>query len=168
MSLGISRILFGRSILEQTSIPDALKTIDSFSPRTGGASYTLTSLKEKSVVNIETTGNDSTIIEVNDRFFRANHYISDKFKHHPIHCQDTIVRQKGGEKRIQEVEKTLDGILQVLWDDSVFLSMEDTNNRYQTNCTIQIEISDDIYLNYYQRNTRNQKYYSIKLSDFTK
>ncbi|NHK31051.1 MAG: hypothetical protein FK730_06840 [Asgard group archaeon] len=167
-SLGISRILFGRAILEQASIQDAIKIIDSYAPRTGGASYTLYSLNEKRVVNVETTGTDSTHIEITDRFFRANHYISEQFKHNPIHCQDTIIRQKGGDERIQKVEKTLAGILQVLWDNSVFLSMEDTNNRYQTNCTIQIEISDDIYLNYYQRNTRNQKYYSIKLSDLTK
>lgn len=164
-SLGVSRILFGRAILEQSTIQDAIKIIKSFTPRTGGASYTLTSMKEKKVVNVETTGTNSAQIEICDRFFRANHYISKQFKHYPIHCQDTIVRQKGGEKRIQEVEKTLDGVLQVLWDDSVFLSMEDTNYRYQTNCTIQIEVSDDIYLNYYRRNTRNQKYYTIKLSD---
>ncbi|NHJ49080.1 MAG: hypothetical protein FK733_14935 [Asgard group archaeon] len=164
-SLGVSRILFGRAILEQKSIQDAIKVIDSYAPRTGGASYTLYSLNEKRAVNVETTGLDSTQIEIIDRFFRANHYISDQFKHHPIHCQDTVVRQEGGDKRIHEVEKTLDGILEVLLDDTVFLSMKDTENRYQTNCTIQIEISDDLYMKYYQRDTRKQKFYSIKLSD---
>jgi predicted choloylglycine hydrolase len=164
-SLGISRILFGRSILEQSSIKKGLKIIDSFNPRTGGASYTLASLKENKVINVETTGLESTIIEISDRFFRANHYISKEFQDFPIHCKDTLVRQKGGDKKILEVEKTIDGILDVLWDETVFLDMKDTNNRYQTNCTIQLEISDDIYMKYYRRDTRYEKYFSIKLSD---
>ena len=50
---------------------------------------------------------------------------------------------------LKEIEKTLAGVLKVLWDNSVFLSMEDTDNRYQTNCTIQLEISNDIYMKYF-------------------
>ncbi|NHJ41310.1 MAG: hypothetical protein FK731_14860 [Asgard group archaeon] len=167
-SLGISRVLFGRAIFEQSSINDALKIINSFSPRTGGASYTLASMNENKVINVETTGTASTHINIIDRFFRANHYISDEFKHYPIHCLDTVVRQKRGDIRIQEEEKSLEGLLRVLWDDSVFLSMEDTNYRYQTNCTIQVEISDDIYLKYFERETRFLKCYTLRLSDIIK
>ncbi len=164
-TVGVSRILFGRALFEQPTVKDAIDTINKFTPRTGGASYTITSLKERKVVNVETTGMDSTEIEVTDRFFRANHYISDKFKHHPVHVPDTLIRQEGGQKRIQEVEKTMEGLKQVIWDDSVFLDMEDTDMVYHTNATIFVELTDDIHFKYFRRETRFTEYKEVCLKD---
>jgi len=125
-------------------------------------------MKEHRVVNVETTGVSSNSIEINNRFFRANHYISEEFKHFPVHVPNTLIRQTRGEKRILEVEQSPDGLLQILWDDSVFLNLKDTDGKYQTNYTIQAEISDDIHLKYYDRNTRHQEYQEIRLSELLK
>ena len=63
------------------------------------------------------------------------------------------------------MEKTMEGLKQVIWDDSVFLNMEDTDMVYHTNATIFVELTDDIHFKYFRRETRFTEYKEICLKD---
>ena len=167
-SVGLPRMFIGRTIYANAgTIEDAVKIIDKLTPRSGGASYTLASLSEQNIVNVETTGTDYSVIKIYGQFFRANHYISGKFKKYPAASQHTLVRQKRGDFLLPEI-KNPDHLLDVMWDSSIFLTMESTNNDCATNSTIHFEISkDDIIMKKYS-NFPDRDYTSIKLSDLCK
>ena len=64
-SVGIPRMFVGRAIYEKTSnIDDAIDIINKMTPRSGGASYTIGSLPDRNIVNIETTGTDYAVIKI--------------------------------------------------------------------------------------------------------
>jgi len=142
-SVGIPRMFVGRSIYEHAkTLSDVKEIIGSLKPRSGGANYNIYSMKEKSTVSIETTGSDYAVIPIVDRFFRANHYISNKFKHHSAASDHTLTRQSRGEVLIQEIKDSTT-LLEIMRDKTIFLTMKDTNNDCQTNSTLIFEITGD-------------------------
>jgi predicted choloylglycine hydrolase len=156
-SIGLPRMFVGRTIYEKAqTINGAIRIISKLIPRSGGASYSLGSLSENNIVNVETTGTDYSVIKIHDHFFRANHYISEKFKKHPAASRHTIVRQKQGDILLPEI-KLHNQLLDVMWDDSIYLTMENTNNDCQTNSTLLFEIQkDNISMKKYNSKSKEQ------------
>lgn len=163
--IGLSRVFFGRAMLEQKKMTDAIDILHTYVPRTGGVSYSICSKKEHKSINIETTGRDLAMTNITDRFFRANHYISDVFTSYPAHTQNTLNRQTAGNKLIKQGEKTLSNLLEIMWNDEIFVDLEDTNHEYQTNGTVAITINDDITFQYYRRTDRRKLPQEIRLSE---
>jgi isopenicillin-N N-acyltransferase like protein len=161
-TVGLPRMFVGRKIYENAkTINDAIEIIEEMTPRSGGASYTVGS--KNNVVNVETTGTDYAIIKIYDNFFRANHYISGKFKKHPAASRHTIVRQNRGDILIPEI-KNHNQLLDMMWDNLIYLTMESTNNDCQTNATLLIDITnEDITMRKYS-NFPNRDCTLIKLS----
>ncbi|MHA1110171.1 MAG: C45 family autoproteolytic acyltransferase/hydrolase [Promethearchaeota archaeon] len=142
-SIGIPRMFVGRSIYEHArTLSDVKEIIGSLKPRSGGANYNICSMKERSAVSIETTGTNYAVIPIQSRFFRANHYISTKFKHHPSASDHTITRQSRGEVLLPEIGAPSE-LLDIMRDNSIFLTMKETNNDCQTNSTLIFEITSD-------------------------
>ncbi len=151
-SVGLPRMFIGRTIYEKAhTIEEAIGIIHKMQPRSGGASYSLGSQSELNIVNIETTGTDYSVIPIRRHFFRANHYISDKFVKHPAASKHTLTRQERGDVILPSV-KVSSELLDVMWDNSIYLTMESTNNECQTNSTLIFEISaDNIILKKYDK-----------------
>lgn len=90
-----------------------------------GVSYNIVSLKEHRAVNIEITGNDFAVTEIEDRFFHPNHYIAPKFA--DIRVPDSSVsttkrRWDRSKVLLPNTEKSLDGALNILWDEQIFIT----------------------------------------------
>lgn len=142
-SVGIPRMFVGRTIHEKAhTIEEAIGIIQKMQPRSGGASYSLGSQSELNIVNVETTGTDYSVIPIRRYFFRANHYISDKFVKHPAASKHTLTRQERGDVKLPSVKNSSE-LLDVMWDNSIYLTMEGTNNECQTNSTVIFEISEE-------------------------
>lgn len=167
-SIGISRIFFGRNMFEQKTIEDALLAAQRYSPRSGGANYNIVSMKTNLAVNLETTGNDAYRTDITDRFFHTNHYISEGFglKNYPSSGLKTIERLEGGLKLLHEVKKDANGLLRILSDDSVFLTLSETDNQEKTNCTALVEIikDKDIDLKFFPGTQEKKEYQHYMLS----
>ncbi len=164
-SVGIPRMFVGRTIYENArTISDAIDIIDNLKPRSGGANYNLASMNEKRVVSIETTGTDYAVIPIRERFFRANHYISEKFKHHPAASDHTLTRQSRGSELLPKVNQSTE-LLGMMWDNSIFLTMEGTNNDCQTNSTLMFKITDQI-IHLKKHDGKKHIYSHVELSDF--
>ncbi|MBN2156128.1 MAG: hypothetical protein JW776_08795 [Candidatus Lokiarchaeota archaeon] len=159
-SIGIPRIFVGRSTYEKAkTISDVLNIIDKLKPRSGGASYTIASLSEMNVINIETTGIDHCILSFKKRFFRANHYLSEVYRHHPAASLHTLARQERGNSMINSI-RTADQLLKMMLDKSIRLTMSSTHNECQTNSTLLFEITDnDVVLKRYLG--KNQKEFDL-------
>jgi predicted choloylglycine hydrolase len=168
-SVGISRIFLGRDIFEQKTMEDALLAAQRYTPRTGGANYNIISLKTNKAVNLETTGNASYSTDITDRFFHTNHYISEGFGPMNIPIKEGSVskeRLDGGLKLLYNVEKNEEGLLRILSDDSVFLTLQDTKNLFQTNCTVLVNVikGQDIDLKFFPATQEKKEYQRFKLS----
>ncbi len=167
-SIGIPRMFIGRTIFEQAhTIDEGIDIINNLNPRSGGASYTLALQSQQNIVNVETTGTDHSVIPIRRNFFRANHYISNKFVKYPAASKHTLTRQERGDVITPKVKES-DELLEVMWDPSIYLTMEGTNNDCQTNSTLVFEISkEDIIMKKYS-NFPNRDFTLIKLSDLRK
>lgn len=151
---GPSRLMFGRSMFEQSTLEDLLRAAVQHSPRSGGANYNIVAMSNNQVVNLETTRSSHFQTRVTDRFFHTNHYVSEKFRDHftasdRILC--TISRYEGGTRILDQVPKTTSGLRSILWDDSVFLTGAETHTGELTLATAVVEISqnDDIQLRFH-------------------
>ncbi|MFW9991664.1 MAG: C45 family autoproteolytic acyltransferase/hydrolase [Candidatus Odinarchaeota archaeon] len=158
--MGIPRILFGRSILEAKSLSEAVTRTQQHSPRSGGASYNLVSLHDDQAVNVETTSISAAITPITGRYFRTNHYISDRLKKHlpPDDYGFTVERYVAGLELLPRVEKSEQGILKILLDPRVFIDPEKTKGRLATVCTAIFKISKTIDLRVYLPGTENEEY----------
>jgi predicted choloylglycine hydrolase len=141
-SIGIARLFVGRTIYDKAgTISEAISILNTMKPRTGGASYTLASMREKRVVNIETTGNEISVTDIGDRYFRANHYISNEFKHHPGASSNSICRQSRGNELLPLIHDP-EQLKEMMWDDDIYMTMQDTDGEFQTNSTLIFEITE--------------------------
>jgi len=167
---GPSRLMFGRNMFEQKTMKDILHAAQRYSPRSGGANYNIVSMKTNDVINFETTRSDGFQTPISDRFFHSNHYVSSKFKgKYPADDSilKTISRYEGGTRLLPQVEKTTEGLRSILWDDSVFLNLEDTGNREHTMATAVVQISqaDDIQLRFHPGVRNPEIYHDFSLLD---
>ncbi|MFW9999106.1 MAG: C45 family autoproteolytic acyltransferase/hydrolase [Candidatus Hodarchaeota archaeon] len=169
-SVGLSRNFLGRNIFEQKSIEDSLLAAQRHTPRSGGVSYNVVSLKANVAVNLETTGNLSYRTDIADRYFHTNHYISEGFgsKNFPIY-EGSLSKERleGGLKLLYNVEKNAEGLLQILSDDSVFVKFQETGNKFQTNGTALVEIikGKEIDLKFFPPFQEKKKYQHFRLKD---
>ncbi|MFX1259470.1 MAG: C45 family autoproteolytic acyltransferase/hydrolase, partial [Promethearchaeota archaeon] len=169
-SVGLSRIFIGRNIFEQKTIEDSILAAQGYTPRSGGVSYNIVSLKTNAVINLETTGNASYVTDIADRFFHTNHYISEGFgpKNFPIR-EGSLSKERleCGQGLLYNVKKNTEGLLQILSDDSVFVKLRDTGNKFQTNGTALVEITkdEDIDLKFFPAFQEKKKYQHFTLKD---
>lgn len=167
--IGLSRILFGRAVLESKTIKEAIHNAQSLSPRSGGASYNIVSMKEKRAVNLETTADDAFLTEITDKYFHTNHYISEKFKHISHRkLYDSTARYKRGSKLLPELEKTEENALKLLSDRYIFfnsLKSPTTGFIFDTIYTAIFKITDTIHLKLYPHEREKKEYTSISLDD---
>jgi predicted choloylglycine hydrolase len=170
--IGLSRILFGRCLLEAKTMEEAIESTQLYSPRSGGASYNIVSLQENKTVNLETTADDSCLTEITDKYFHTNHYISEKFKNIPYpKYGNSKTRYRRGIKLLSNLEKIASNALEVLSDKYIiFNSVKDPDSgyMYSTICTAQFEISNTINLRLYPPHSKKNEFMSISLSDLKK
>ncbi|MHA1646564.1 MAG: C45 family autoproteolytic acyltransferase/hydrolase [Promethearchaeota archaeon] len=122
-AIGITRVMFGRWILDAKNLNEAIQRAQGYPPRSGGVSYNLASLHEMQIVNIETTANDGAITPIEDRYFRSNHYISDKFQNIPTpdaHSGTTFSRYKRGQELLPKIQTNIAGALQLMHDEKIY------------------------------------------------
>lgn len=156
-AIGIPRTILGRWMLESTSIQDAIDRAVKFSPRSGGVSYNIVSLKEHRAVNLEITGNDHAITEIQDVYYRTNHYISKKLSFIDIpsdKISTTRIRYERGCELLPHVSPTPSAMLKLLWDDNVFIKgkLEPHNVIHMTMNTTLFDMNSDINIKIYPRN----------------
>ena len=167
--IGLSRILFGRCLLEAKSIEEAIESAQLYSPRSGGASYNIVSLQENKVVNLETTADDSCLTEITDKYFHTNHYISEKFKNIPYpKYGNSKTRYRRGIKLLLNLEKTASNTLEVLSDKYIaFNAVKDPDSGYVYNtiCRVLFEISNTINVKLYPPDRGKDDYLSFSLND---
>ncbi|MHA1775781.1 MAG: C45 family autoproteolytic acyltransferase/hydrolase [Promethearchaeota archaeon] len=122
--IGIPRTILGRWMLESNSIEQAIERSHGFTPRSGGVSYNIGSVNEQRVVNVEITGRDWALTEIEDKFFHPNHYISPKFSQIPVpdsKYSTTKKRLKRSKELLPIIEKSSQGALKILWDPDIFI-----------------------------------------------
>ncbi len=170
--ISFSRIFFGRSILEAKSIEEAIESAQLYSPRSGGVSYNLASLRENKVENLETTADDSCLTEISDKYYHTNHYISEKFKNIPYpKYGNSKTRYRRGIELLSNLKKTTNNALEVLSDKYIaFNSVKDPESGYiyDTICTALFEISNTINLRLYPPDRKKDDYISFSLNDLKK
>ncbi len=161
--IGIPRTFIGRWMLEATTIDEAVERAAKFVPRGGGVSYNIASLKEKRVVNLEITGNESALTEITERFFHSNHYISDTFSYVKIPSDDfstSRIRYERGSELLPQFEMNEKGALKILWDEHVFMKHQigPSNVVYMTLNTSIFEIAEEIQVKIYPRDRDGAKF----------
>jgi predicted choloylglycine hydrolase len=75
--IGIGRHFLARSLFEARSIDDAVKRITP-DDRASGFNFTIGSVKENRIVNVEVTPDQFIVKEINGIDYRANHYLDIK------------------------------------------------------------------------------------------
>jgi len=153
--LGIPRHLIDRSMLEASSIEDALD-LALLPERASGFSYNIVSLNEKRAVNLETTSRMYYVTEVEDRFFHTNHYVSTGLRGIVQRVSESSrIRYEHGVKMMSNGEGAPEKrILEILYS-----TLNEPNSIYNpwTLCTAIFDVSDDIHLTVYARKERNCK-----------
>jgi predicted choloylglycine hydrolase len=71
---GVGRHFIARSLLESRSLPEAVAAVHP-PDRAYGFNYTIGSLRERRIVNVEVTPDDFAVIDIRGPYFHANHYV---------------------------------------------------------------------------------------------
>ncbi|WP_457559351.1 C45 family autoproteolytic acyltransferase/hydolase [Candidatus Harpocratesius sp.] len=162
-AVGIPRTVLGRWMLESKSIEQAVERAHGFSPRTGGVSYNIASLKEYRAVNVEITGNDFAVTEIEDRFFHPNHYIAPKFADISVPDSSVSTTKRRWDRSkilLPNTEKSLDGALNILWDDQIFITPTQIPNKgtHLTYNTIFFQVNSKISTRIYTNRREKREY----------
>jgi len=158
LRVGVPRHLIDRFVIEAPTIDDAVERA-LFSRRASGFSYNLASLREKRVINLETTSQKHYLTEVNGRFFHTNHYVSSGLNN---------VKQRIGKSSLQRYRKGIETINKIdeVSEQSVIETLSSAENKpYSiyasggrgsswTLYTAIFNISDTILLKIYARKER--------------
>ena len=114
---GIGRHFLARSLFEAESIDDAIARV-TIDDRASGFNYTIGSIRERRLVDVEVSPSDYTVIEIRDPYFHTNHYL------HLDSAEQTImpsswVRAERGERVLSkcQIDDSAD-ILTILRDNS--------------------------------------------------
>lgn len=112
---GIGRHFIARSLFESTSLSDAVRKID-VANRASGFNYTVGSVRERKIVNIEVSPSRIKTTEIRGCLFHANHYIELR-EADQIIPDSSRIRQERGERLINETT-VLDknSVLEILRD----------------------------------------------------
>ena len=157
--IGVPRHLIDRSMLEATSINDALER--ALRPeRASGFSYNLASLRERRAVNLETTSQGHHVSEVGDTFFHTNHYISKGLAGiGQVIGESSRIRYRQGTGMMSKILMMSEkDVLEILFSTenkphSIYSSCG--HGCSWTLCTAIFRMSDDVHLTIYARKERN-------------
>ncbi|MBO3802279.1 MAG: hypothetical protein JTT11_00140 [Candidatus Brockarchaeota archaeon] len=159
--VGVPRHLVDRSVIEATSIDDALERA-LLPERASGFSYNLVSLKEKRAVNLETTSQRHCVTRVDGAFFHTNHYVSAGLAGIRQNASESsLVRYGQGIKMVSKADVASEKrVLEILFStanepNSIYASGGPGNS--WTLCTAVFEVSEDIRLKVHARKERNCK-----------
>ena len=173
VQIGVPRHLLDRSMLEANNIEDALQRA-LIPQRSGAFSYNLVSMKERRVINLETTSKKHHATEIQDRYFHSNHYISNELKGLPIPPGTTQIRYERGVELISNTsQKSSKEALKIISDDMIFLPRQKRvrtqyGNYYGgTLCTALFKIAEDTILQLYPPKQHKEKFIQFSLSDIT-
>ncbi|MFX0203632.1 MAG: C45 family autoproteolytic acyltransferase/hydrolase [Candidatus Hodarchaeota archaeon] len=169
--MGVPRHLLDRSMLEANNIEDALQRI-LIPQRSGAFSYNLVSKNEKRVINLEITSKKHYVTEIQDKYFHANHFISDELKGLSIPPGTTQIRYERGVKLISQTSQiSTKEALKILSDDKIFLPRQKRvrtqyGNYYGgTLCAALFEIAEDIILQLYPPTQHKETFIQFSLSN---
>ncbi len=166
--IGLTRIFFGRSILEAKTLHDAINRAQSLTPRSGGASYNIASMREKKIINLETTAEESCLTEISDVYMHTNHYISEKFNQIPQpKFGDSKVRYRRGMSLLPDTKRTGKGALSILSDKYMFFNALKGPSGYllDTICTAIFNVSTTINLKLHPHDREKKEYMQFSLND---
>ncbi|MGQ9515579.1 MAG: C45 family autoproteolytic acyltransferase/hydrolase, partial [Thermoproteota archaeon] len=156
--IGIPRHLIDRSMLEASSIEDALERA-LLPQRASGFSYNLVSIKERKAINLETTSQMHFVTQIDKKFFHTNHYVSIGLRDVAQRISESSrIRYEHGIKMISgENDISEKSVLKILFSEqnkpnSIYASGGIGNS--WTLCTAVFELSDDINLKVYARKER--------------
>jgi hypothetical protein len=71
---GVGRHFIARSLLESRSLPEAVAAVHP-PDRAYGFNYTIGSLRERRIVNVEVAPDDFAVTDIRGPYFHANHYV---------------------------------------------------------------------------------------------
>jgi len=71
---GVGRHFIARSLLESRSLPEAIAAVHP-PDRAYGFNYTIGSLRERRIVNVEVAPEDFAVTDIRGPYFHANHYV---------------------------------------------------------------------------------------------
>jgi len=115
---GLGRHFIARSLFEARSLEEAVK-LATTPGRASGFNYTIGSLKERRIINLEVSPSTYRLLEVKGSFFHANHYIR-LTEVDQLITLSSRSRQKRGEMILAEgLTKDKKGVLKVLRDHKV-------------------------------------------------
>ncbi|MGA9479172.1 MAG: C45 family peptidase [Desulfobacterales bacterium] len=124
---GVGRHFIARSLLESRSLPEAVAAVHP-PDRAYGFNYTIGSLMERRIVNVEVTPDDVAVSEIRGPYFHANHYVEldnvdqeiaessrNRFERGARHILEDRVK---GKEDILNVLRDVEGRLPILRDGS--------------------------------------------------
>lgn len=115
---GLGRQFIARSLFEARSLKHALK-LATIPGRASGFNYTIGSLKERRIINLEVSPHTHSVLEIRGCFFHANHYIR-LAKVDQLITHSSQSRQKRGEMLLAKgLAEDKEGVLKVLRDHKV-------------------------------------------------
>ncbi|MFQ6124112.1 MAG: C45 family autoproteolytic acyltransferase/hydrolase [Candidatus Heimdallarchaeota archaeon] len=171
--IGVPRHLLDRSMLEATNIDNAIRKA-LMPQRSGAFSYNLVSWKEKRVLNLEITSKRHYVTEIQDKYFHANHFISDELKGSPVPSGTTQRRYERGVELIScTSHKSLNEARKILFDNNIFLPRQERVRTLYGNyfggtlCTALFEIGKDIILQVYPPKQSKKQFFQFSLSTIT-
>jgi hypothetical protein len=115
---GLGRHFIARSLFEAGSLEEAIE-LATISGRASGFNYTIGSLKERRIVNVEISPNKHHVHEIKGCFFHANHYIK-LSEVEQLVTPSSQTRQNRGEALLAEgLVHDQSGVLKMLRDYKV-------------------------------------------------
>ena len=115
---GSGRHFIARSLFEARSLEETIK-LATIPGRASGFNYTIGSLKERRIINLEVSPNTHSVLEIKGSFFHANHYIR-LAKVDQLITPSSKSRQLRGEMLLaKESAKDKAGVLKVLRDHKI-------------------------------------------------
>ncbi len=113
--IGLGRHFIARSLLEAGSLQEAIE-LATIPGRASGFNYTVGSLKERRIVDLEVSPHDHHVTEIEGSYFHANHYVKLSRKGQSV-SPSSESRQKRGEALLAGgVVQDKAGLLDVLRD----------------------------------------------------
>ncbi len=171
-NLGFPRILLDRYILESRTLEEAALRAQMYSPRSGNMSYTILSMKEFRGINIETTSTETSLTEIPDIFYHANHYTSETFAHMSMNVPVGTSRERyeRGNELLETMSFSKEGLIEMLSDEILHFEnrMDEIEGLLTTFCTPIFEISaDSIGLQVYPHDFSEEEKMSFTLDSLT-
>jgi hypothetical protein len=112
---GVGRHFIARSLLESRSLPEAIAAVHP-PDRAYGFNYTIGSLRERRIVNVEVTPDDVAVTEIRGPYFHANHYVELGTVEQEIAESSRKRYQRGTRCILEDRVKSKEDILTVLRD----------------------------------------------------